>query len=46
MVVQSCGGAKLCGVYHMASVAKEINIERVVNHFIPLATECGTQGLM
>ena len=30
----------------MASVAQEIDVELVVNHFIPLATECYTQGLL
>ena len=30
----------------MARFAKDVDIELVVNHFIPLATECGTQGLL
>ena len=30
----------------MARFAKDVDIELVVNHFIPLATEWGTQGLL
>ena len=30
----------------MASVAQEIDVELVVNHLIPLATECCAQGLL
>ena len=39
-----CGRTKLwwcslCGVDHATGVAKEIDIELVVNNFIPLSTE-------
>ena len=31
---------------YLASFAKEVDIELVVNRFIPLVAECGTQGLL
>ena len=33
-------------MHHVASVAQEIDVELVVNHFIPLATEYCIQGLL
>ena len=42
VVAQSCGGVLFFGVDHVACVAKEIDIDFVVNNFIPLSTKGGT----
>jgi len=36
----------MCGVHHVTNFAMEVHIELVLNHFILLATECGTHGLL